>query len=133
MIKEYNREEIIKLGLRYRKDFFSVQYSQHAYNRLLERLKGSLIIYPKTIRLSEDNIVKGLSSDEKTLFKVVVKLEWKKGEDIYLVILPAMQLVKTVYFKRQNVKKNTIKEKENIQEPSLNERFLHGDLEREGT
>jgi hypothetical protein len=113
MIKEYNREEIIEQGLRYRKDFFAVDYSKHALDRIYERLNGNLILYPKYIRITTDNIVKGLSGDEKYLFKIVVKLEWKRGEDIYMVILPAVQLVKTVYFKRQKyVKKDTIKERD---------------------
>ena len=118
MIKEYNREEIIEQGLRYRPDFFSVDYTKHALDRIYERLNGSLILYPKYIRITNENIVKGLSGDEKYLFKVVIKLEWKKGEDIYMVILPAVQLVKTVYFKRQKyAKKDTIKERdENVKE-----------------
>jgi len=101
-IKEVWKEEIIKKGYIYRKDLFEVDYSKHAMDRIKQRLNGSLLIYPKQIRITEQNIVKGLlGKDGKYLFKVVIKLEFKRGTDIYLVILPSIQLCKTVYFKKQ--------------------------------
>jgi hypothetical protein len=69
--------------------------------RIKERSNGSLLLYPKQVRITEQNLIKGLSSDGKYLFKVVIKLEFKKGMDIYLVILPSIQFCKTVYFKKQ--------------------------------
>lgn len=101
MVKQYDKSEIIQKGLIYRKDFFKIEYSRHALQRLQERLKGNLLLYPKTIRITENNIVKGLSSDDKFLFKVVIKMEWKPREDIYLVIYLPLCLVKTIYFKKQ--------------------------------
>ena len=85
MIKEYTKQKIIDEHLQYRKDLFPVKYTKHAKDR----------------RITEQNIVKGLSSDGKYLFKVIIKLEWKKGEDIYLVILPNMGLIKSCWFKKQ--------------------------------
>ena len=101
MIKEYTKQKIIDEHLQYRKDLFPVKYTKHAKERMEERCRGNLIIFPEQIRITEQNIVKGLSSDGKYLFKVIIKLEWKKGEDIYLVILPNMGLIKSCWFKKQ--------------------------------
>ena len=101
-IKEVWKQEIIEKGYTYRKDLFELDYSRHAMLRIKERLNGSLLMYPKQIRITENNIVKGLlGKDGKYLFKRVIKLEFKKGLDIYLVVLPSIQFCKTVYFKKQ--------------------------------
>ena len=101
-IREVLKEEIIANKYQYRTDFFELDYSKHALDRIKERMNGSLLVYPRSIRITEQNIVKGLlSEDGKYLFKVIIRLEFKRDLDIYLVIIPAIPLCKTVYFKKK--------------------------------
>ena len=101
-IREVRKDEIVEKKYQYRKDYFQLDYSKHALDRIRERTNGGLLLYPRNIRITEQNIVKGLIQEGRNyLFKVVIKLEFKKDTDIYLVIIPAIPLCQTVYFDKK--------------------------------
>ena len=97
--REYSRNQILKYKLAFHEGWIKLHYSAHAFSRLKERLKGDIIVYPRVINVSSLNIYKGYSFDGKNLYKIIVRLEFKKSEWIYLVILPDKKLVKTLWFR----------------------------------
>lgn len=53
---------------------------------------------PKAINVSKLNINRGYSYDGIHLHKVIIRLEFKPTEWIYLVILPSKRIVKSLWF-----------------------------------
>ena len=77
--REYSRKQILKYNLAFREGWMKLHYSAHAFSRLKERLKGDIVIYPREINISTLNIYKGYSFDNKNLYKIIVRLEFKKS------------------------------------------------------
>lgn len=98
-MREYSKKEIVEEGIKYRTDLFKLVYSNHAKERGVERELGPLHILPTVVRITESNIISGVADESKKyLFKVKIKLKWKPGNNLYMVILPNKRLVKTLYF-----------------------------------
>lgn len=110
--EEYTRRQILEYRMEFREGWMTLIYSQHAMQRLRERLRGDLEVYPKLINISKLNINKGYSYNGRYLHKVVIRLEFKRDEWIFLVILPKYRLVKSVWFqfKDDNPMKQETKE-----------------------
>jgi hypothetical protein len=102
--REYGRSKILENSMQFKEGWIDLIYSKHALERLKERLKGDVELYPKHINISKLNISRGYSYDGKHLHKVVIRLEFKRTEWIYLVILPSKRLVKSLWFQDKNMK-----------------------------
>lgn len=102
--KEYGRARILKNDMQFKEGWINLIYSRHASDRLKERLKGNLELFPTLINISKLNINRGYSYDGKYLHKVVIRLEFKPTEWIYLVILPTKRIVKSVWFEPKGMK-----------------------------
>ena len=100
--REYRRHEILRDSLQFKEGWVELIYSKHALDRLKERLKGDIELYPKQVNISKLNINRGYSYDGVYLHKVVIRLEFKKSEWIYLVILPKKRIVKSLWFEEKN-------------------------------
>ena len=96
--KEYRRAEILKNKLYFKEGWVELIYTNHALERLRERLRGEVVLYPKKVNISKLNIYKGYSYDDKVLHKIVLRLEFKPTEWIYLVVLPKNRVVKSLWF-----------------------------------
>jgi hypothetical protein len=106
--KEYRRKEILEKGMKFKEGWIKLVYSHHALDRLKERLKGNIELMPNAINISKLNINKGYSYDGLHLHKVVIRLEFKPTEWIYLVILPSKRIVKSLWFSdKKHEKRNT--------------------------
>ena len=99
--KEWGRRKILENNLQFKEGWMELIYTRHAMDRLRERLKGEVLIYPKNINISKLNINKGYSYDKEYLHKVIIRLEYKPDEWIYLVILPDKRLVKSLWFEKK--------------------------------
>lgn len=109
---EYSRKQILESRMEFREGWMSLVYSQHAMRRLRERLRGNVEVYPQSINISKLNINRGYSFNGRYLHKVVIRLEFKRDEWIFLVILPKHRLVKSLWFqfKENNPMKQETKE-----------------------
>lgn len=101
--REYTRKRILSEGLQFKEGWTELVYTQHAMDRLKERLKGEIELFPKFINISKLNINKGYSYDGKYLHKVVIRLEFKPTEWIFLVVLPSKRLVKSLWFQEKGM------------------------------
>lgn len=99
--KEYKRSEILQNNFFFKSGWIDLVYSKHALSRLKERLRGDILVYPKHINISKLNIFKGYSYDERYLHKIIVRLEFKPDEWIFLVILPDKKIVKSLWFRKK--------------------------------
>jgi len=99
--KEWGRRKILENNLLFKEGWMELIYTRHAMDRLKERLKGEVLVYPKNINISKLNINKGYSYDKDYLHKVIIRLEYKPDEWIYLVILPDKRLVKSLWFEKK--------------------------------
>lgn len=96
--KEYRRKEILDKNMKFKEGWTKLIYSTHALDRLKERLKGNIELMPNVINISKLNINRGYSYDGVHLHKVIIRLEFKPTEWIYLVILPKKRVVKSLWF-----------------------------------
>ena len=107
---EFGRKTILERGMVFDEGWLKLHYSAHAFSRLKERLRGDIILYHKEVNISKLNIYKGYTYDGHYLYKILIRLEFKKNEWIYLVIIPSKKLVKTLWFTAKNERryKNTM-------------------------
>lgn len=107
------RKEVLKGNYTYRKDLIPLKYSQHAQERLEERVEGELIVAPTMVRISNNNIYGGVKKG-KRLVEVVVRLDYKKDKWMFLAIVVAHGIVKTVWIndkrKRTNRKAEEVRD-----------------------
>lgn len=103
--REVRRKEILERNMLFREGWLELSYSKHAMSRLKERLKGDLLVYPKKVNISKLNINKGYTYGDMYLHKVVVRLEYKRDEWIFLVILPGNGVVKSLWFQKKEYDK----------------------------
>lgn len=96
--KEYRRKEILEKSMKFKEGWMKLIYSTHALDRLKERLNGNVELMPNAINISKLNINRGYSYDGIHLHKVIIRLEFKPTEWIYLVILPSKRIVKSLWF-----------------------------------
>jgi hypothetical protein len=96
--EEYRRKQILDNNMQFKQGWMDLIYSIHAMERLKQRLLGDLIVYPRKINISKLNIYKGYSYDGIYLHKVIVRLEFKPAEWIFLVISPNTRVVKSLWF-----------------------------------
>lgn len=110
--KEVSRKQILKNNIYFKEGWMELIYSKHAIERLNERLRGSIQVYPKQVNISKLNINRGYTYDGKKLHKVIIRLEFKRDEWIFLVIIPNKRLVKSLWFsfKKYDRKTNRIRE-----------------------
>ena len=99
--KEYGRKKILERGMQFKQGWMDVHYSLHAKERLKQRLKGSVALFPNKVNVTTLNINKGYSYDGNYLHKVIIRLEWKADEWMFLVILPTQKLVKSLWFEKK--------------------------------
>ena len=109
--KEYRRKEILENNMIFKEGWIDLVYSNHAMERLKERLRGDVELYPKQINISKLNIYKGYSYGDRYLHKITVRLEYKKDEWIFMVILPGKGLVKSVWFSKKYDKETRARKK----------------------
>lgn len=119
--KEVSRKQILKNNLSFKEGWMELVYSKHAIERLNERLRGSVQVYPKQVNISKLNINRGYTYDGKKLHKVIIRLEFKKDEWIFLVVIPNLRLVKSLWFtfKKYDRKTNRVRETMGILPSSL--------------
>jgi hypothetical protein len=103
---EFGRRTILKRGMKFDEGWLDLTYSGHAFKRLKERLKGDIVVYPKRVNISKLNIYKGYTYDGEYLYKIIIRLDYKTDEWIYLVIIPSKKLVKTLWFKKKNERRD---------------------------
>jgi len=123
-IRYLGRKQLLKKHVDY-PDIMELKYTKHANERLRERTTGELILAPKWLRITRDNIYIGKLKGHR-LTDVVVRIKYKEGVWMFLAIDPIDKVVKTIYFR--NAEKNTFKERderieqiqENIEEACKN-------------
>ena len=116
------KRELKNKKISYRKGLIPLTYSDHAKERLKERVNGELIVAPTVLRVTDQNIFSGeLYKNSTKLKEVCVKLDYKHDKWMFIVVVLNNGVVKTIWI---NDKKRKIREKVgSIQE----------DLEREET
>ena len=79
----------------------TLEYTRHAMERIKERVNGSLLLFPKMLRKSADNI----SFIDTTQMSWGYSIKYKA--DLYMIlVLNNTNVVKTVYFKDAKSRRN---------------------------
>lgn len=110
--KQYGRNAILESDMKYRRGWVRLIYTDHALQRVQERMKGDKELYPRMLNISHLNINRGYSYDGKYMHKVVVRQEFNADEWIFLVVLPGKGLVKSVWFEQKSMTKKEQTEKQ---------------------
>src|SRR5690349_14671795 len=113
--KEYGRKKILEDKMFFKRGWLDIRYSQHAKERLKQRLRGSIILFPHKVNISDLNIYKGYSVDGKYLYKVIIRMEYKTADWMYLVILPDKGLVKSVWFEEKGKRRRALANAGNVE------------------
>lgn len=107
------RKDIIG-QIKYRKGFIFLLYSNHAKERLQERVNGELIVAPTQIQVTDNNIYSGETNDNKKLTQACIRLNYKTDKWMFLVVVLRSGVVKSLWI---NDKKRKIREEVgNVQE-----------------
>jgi len=101
-VRVYRNDIVGKM--KYRGDLITLLYSQHAKKRLWER-SGELIVAPTILRVTDTNIYSGEWNGKK-LTEACVRIEYKKSQWMFLVIILSSGLVKSLWI---NDKKRVIR------------------------
>ncbi len=94
-MRVYRKEIIGKI--KYRQGFISLLYSDHAKERLLERVDGELIVAPTVVQITDNNIYSGETYDNKKLTQACIRLDYKQDKWMFLVVVLGNGVVKSLW------------------------------------
>lgn len=112
-MKVYRKDIIGKI--KYREGLIPLSYSNHAKQRLRERVDGELIVAPTVVRVTENNLSSGETKDGHRLTEACIRLDYKKDKWMFLVVRLGSGLVKTLWINDKKARKLR-KEVGNVQE-----------------
>ena len=92
-----------------KEELVTLEYTRHAMDRIKERVKGSLLLYPRILRKSANNIC----------FIDTTQMSWgysiKFKDSTYMIlVLNNTNIVKTVYFKDAKSRRNKVDKRKEI-------------------
>ena len=97
---ELTRAQILEGGYKYPRNLVQLIPTKHFLSRLIERGIGINCI-PTLVRVTPENIHSGKTANGKTLYSVVVRLEYTYHRYIFLVFNPYDGALKTLWFKER--------------------------------
>lgn len=102
-MRVYRKDIVGKM--KYRQGFIPLLYSQHAKERLQERVEGELIVAPTTVQITDRNIYSGETKDNKKLTQACIRLDYKKDKWMFLVVILGSGIVKSLWINDKKARK----------------------------